>query len=264
MKIPIYQIDAFTNHLFAGNPAAVCPLTQWLPNDMMQAIAAENNLSETAFFVPKGDAFEITWFTPDYEIDLCGHATLATAHVIWKHLGYTKDTITLHSRQSGVLTVRRKGELTELDFPGRLPQLVTNPPDFEKAFGVPPKEVLKARDYIIVLENEEAVKKAVPDYAMFANLDAVVICITAVSDSPGIDFVSRSFDLLEDIGEDPVTGSTHCSLVPYWAKKLGKKTHVAQQISQRGGKLHCTLQNERVLISGQAITYMAGEIVVEL
>ena len=265
MKIPIYQIDAFTNQLFGGNPAAVCQLEDWLPNDVLQAIAAENNLAETAFFVPSSNVqgegtFEITWFTPAYEIDLCGHATLATAHVIWHYLDWPQDEIRLRSRQSGELVVRKRGHYLQLDFPSRPPQPVADPPDFEKALGVKPVEVLKAREYVVVLENETAVRQAVPNYDYFADLDAIGVVITALADDPAVDFVSRCFDKLEAIGEDPVTGSAHCYLIPYWAEKLQKEQFVAHQTSQRGGELHCQLLDDRVRIAGQAVTYLVGEI----
>ncbi|OJJ14855.1 isomerase [marine bacterium AO1-C] len=264
MKIPIYQIDAFTNNLFGGNPAAVCQLETWLPNDAMLAIAAENNLAETAFFVPSTNDpnadFEITWFTPAYEIDLCGHATLATAHVIWQYLGYSKDEIRLRSRQSGDLVVRKSGQYMELDFPSRPPQPVDTPPDFEAALGVKPVKVLKAREYVVVLENETAVRQAKPNYTLFADLDTIGVVITAQGDDSAVDFVSRCFDKLEEIGEDPVTGSAHCYLIPYWANILQKDQFLAHQISQRGGELHCKLLGDRVRIAGQAVTYLVGEI----
>ena len=264
MKIPIYQIDAFTNHLFGGNPAAVCQLEAWLPNETMQAIAAENNLAETAFFVPCAQEqtadFEITWFTPAYEIDLCGHATLATAHVIWQYLDFPKDEVKLRSPQSGDLVVKRNGKYLELDFPSRPPQPVSTPPDFEAALGIKPLEVFKAREYVVVLENEMAVKKAIPNYDLFADLDAIGVVITAQGDDPTVDFVSRCFDKLEELGEDPVTGSAHCYLIPYWAEKFQKEQFLAHQISQRGGELHCTLLGDRVRIAGQAVTYLVGEI----
>lgn len=264
MKLPIYQIDAFTNNLFGGNPAAVCQLETWLSNKVMQAIAVENNLAETAFFVPASEGqstdFEITWFTPAYEIDLCGHATLATAHVIWQYLDFPKEEIKLRSRQSGDLVVRKNGDYMELDFPSRPPQPVTSPPDFAKALGVKPVEVLKAREYVVILENEEAVRKVVPNYALFAELDTIGVVVTAQGDDPAVDFVSRCFDKLEEIGEDPVTGSAHCYLIPYWADKLQKDQFLAHQISQRGGELHCKLLGDRVRIAGQAVTYLVGEI----
>ena len=264
MKIPIYQIDAFTNQLFGGNPAAVCQLEAWLPNEMMQNIAAENNLAETAFFVPCAKEqvadFEITWFTPTYEIDLCGHATLATAHVIWEYLGFPKNEIKLRSPQSGDLVVRKNGNYLELDFPSRPPQLVPTSIDFEVALGAKPVEVLKAREYVVVLENETAVRQAIPNYTLFADLDAIGVVITAQGDDPAVDFVSRCFDKLEELGEDPVTGSAHCYLIPYWAEKLTKDQFLAHQISPRGGELHCKLLGDRVRIAGQAVTYLKGEI----
>lgn len=260
MKLPVYQIDAFTNRLFGGNPAAVCMLENWLPNETMQAIARENNLSETAFFVPKEHHFEITWFTPAYEIDLCGHATLATAHVIWQYLDYPKNEIELHSRRSGRLKVTRENEYLVLDFPSRPPQLVMDPPNFEVGLGVKPLEVLKSRDYVVLLKNEDVVRSVVPNYAMFADLDTIGVVITAESNDPTVDFVSRCFDVMEEIGEDPVTGSAHCSLVPYWAAKLHKDKFLAHQVSARGGELHCTLAGDRVHIAGQTVTYMTGEI----
>ncbi|WP_347160067.1 PhzF family phenazine biosynthesis protein [Pontibacter chitinilyticus] len=259
MKIPIYQIDAFTSHVFGGNPAAVCPLQKWLRKEEMQQIAIENNLSETAFFVPEDDHFRLRWFTPEYEIDLCGHATLATAHVLFNHLSYTQRQVLFHS-QSGPLTVTKTGELLTLDFPARKPVAAELPEVIRQSMGKAPTQVLKARDYVLVYETEEDILQLSPDVNLLntINLDPGGIVVTA----PGkeVDFVSRFFTPQAGIFEDPVTGSAHCSLIPYWAERLNKNTLLAQQVSQRGGELQCELASDRVYISGRAVTYLEGHI----
>ncbi len=257
-EIEIYQVDAFTSRLFGGNPAAVCPLKEWLPDDMMQTIAAENNLSETAFFVPQGDGFALRWFTPGTEIDLCGHATLASAHVLFRHLNYPKKEIRFSTNVSGPLAVRNTGDALTLDFPvwNATPTYV---PEAGVAGlgGMRPKECYVKRDYMFVYEKEEDVRDAKPDFGLLKKLDRY-LCITA----PGkdCDFVSRFFCAGDGIEEDPVTGSAHSMLIPYWAKKLGKTKMLARQLSQRGGELQCEFLGERVLIGGQAQTYMQGKI----
>ena len=261
MRIPIYQIDAFTDKVFGGNPAAVCPLERWLPDDVLQNIAMENSVAETAFFVPLDEGFEIRWFTPEIEMDLCGHATLATAHVIARHLNYTLPALTFHS-QSGILTVTVADEWITLDFPSRKPEPCAAPLIILDAFQVTPAEVLKSRDYLLVFENEDIIRHMQPNRSLLdqINLASGGIIITA----PGkqVDFVSRFFTPQASIFEDPVTGSAHCSLIPYWSEKLGKESLLALQVSSRGGKLHCKDCGERVLISGEAVTYLEGHIII--
>ncbi len=259
MKIPIFQVDAFTDKLFSGNPAAVCPLESWLSDETMQKIAVENSVAETAFFVLSNDGYEIRWFTPDIEQDLCGHATLAAAHVIARHLNPTLSTIRFLSR-SGDLTVTVEDKLITLNFPSRIPVPAAAPRVILEAFRVRPVEVLKSRDYLLVYEDEETIRSLKPKQSILdqINLDPGGVIVTA----PGkeADFVSRFFTPQASIFEDPVTGSAHCSLIPYWSKRLGKESLVALQLSTRGGKLYCKDLGERVLISGEAITYMEGYI----
>jgi PhzF family phenazine biosynthesis protein len=256
MKIPIHHVDAFTSTLFAGNPAAVCPLAAWLPDALLQAIAAENNLSETAFVVRGDDDLEIRWFTPITEVELCGHATLATAHVLFAQ-DASREELRFSSR-SGFVKVRRAGEALQLDFPVRTPSPIPPVPALAAALGAPPRELLASRDYLAVFDTEEQVRALEPDMAALVALDVFGVIVTA----PGAecDFVSRFFAPAEGIPEDPVTGSAHCTLVPYWASRLGKSAFNARQISPRGGELRCALAGDRVLISGRAITYMRGTI----
>ncbi|MEE8399853.1 MAG: PhzF family phenazine biosynthesis protein [Desulfobacterales bacterium] len=257
MKIPLYQIDAFASRLFEGNPAAVCPLDQWLPDETMQSIASENNLSETAFFVPEGDGFHIRWFTPASEVDLCGHATLASAYVIFNILGYGKDTIAFDSR-SGVLIVAKDGEWLVLDFPAQPPVPCDTPEGIIKAFGMEPVECLKAEDYVVVFEGERDIESADPDFAQLMKLDLRGVIITATSSR--YDFVARFFAPQYGIPEDPVTGSAYTQLAPYWASKIGPKRFSVRQMSARGGELTCEVAGDRVLISGKAVKYLEGEI----
>jgi PhzF family phenazine biosynthesis protein len=259
MTLSIYQADAFTRKLFGGNPAAVCPLPEWLPDATMQQIAGENNLAETAFFVPKGHEYELRWFTPELEIDLCGHATLATAHVIFTHLGYQADVVNFHTMKAGKLTVTRKNDLYTLDFPSRVPEQVPVPEGLLEALGGPtPVEVLRSRDYMVVYGSEAEVRAIKPDFTALSRIDGIGVIVTAKGDD--CDFVSRFFAPGAGIPEDPVTGSAHCNLIPYWAGKLGKTELHAFQISQRKGELWCTLEGDRVLMSGHAVTYLKGEI----
>ncbi len=260
MKIQIFQVDAFTNKTFKGNPAAVCPLDSWLPDDLMQNIAAENNLSETAFFVKNGNVFEIRWFTPTVEVDLCGHATLATAHVLFNHLDYDGDMIFLESK-SGKLRVKNSGDLLWLDFPSGFYEKVSIPSKLNEAIAARPIEAGAARDYLIaVYEFEEIIKNMQPDLNKLKELPYHAIIVTAKGNK--VDFVSRMFAPAIGIDEDPVTGSAHTVLTPYWSQKL-KKVHLsANQISTRGGELHCKMSGDRVEIGGQAVTYLVGEILV--
>lgn len=260
MRLPIYQVDAFTDHLFAGNPAAVVPIdNEWPMDDVLQKIAIENNLSETAFFQDQGDIFELRWFTPEFEIDLCGHATLATAYVIFNHMGYPKDQVVFET-MSGPLIVKRKGPLLQLDFPSRKPESAEMIDELKSALSIQPKEVLKSRDWVLVFDSESDVRALKVDPGLDPKLfDKGGIICTAKGD--GVDFVSRFFfPGGGSLFEDPVTGSSHCSLIPYWSKHLGKKEMIAYQLSERKGYLNCTDMGERVHLAGNAVTYMKGEI----
>jgi PhzF family phenazine biosynthesis protein len=258
MQLRIYQVDAFTHQLFSGNPAAVLPLEDWLSDDILQNIAAENNLSETAFFKREKGELQLRWFTPVAEVDLCGHATLGTAHVLWQHLGYQTDEISFHSR-SGKLGVAKNGDSYTLDFPTDKLTKVDIPDFVRKALGAKPIESFKGReDYLLAFENQAAVAALSPDFQQLAKLEARGIIATAPGDD--VDFVSRCFFPRFGINEDPVTGSAHTTLAPYWSKKLGKSDLVARQISRRGGDLTCRLDGERTFISGQAVTFLSGTI----
>ena len=256
-KYPIYQIDAFAERPFTGNPAAVMPLQQWLPEELMQAIAAENNLSETAFFVPEGVGYRIRWFTPGGEIDLCGHATLASAFVLLTVVHPERYRIDFVSK-SGPLVVTREGDRLVLDFPTRLPNPVSCPTGLAEALGVDVKEAWLTRDLFALLEDEAAVRDLKPDLGAIARLEPALIVVTA----PGTDcdFVSRCFAPKVGVPEDPVTGSSHCVLVPYWAEKLGKQTLHARQLSKRGGELFCELKGDRVKIAGKAVKVIEGSL----
>ena len=256
MKIKQYQIDAFAEKVFAGNPAAVCPLQSWLADDVMQAIAAENNLSETAFFVPSAKGYALRWFTPEHEVDLCGHATLAAAYVLFTQLGYKKSVIVFETR-SGELMVEQHGKLLCMNFPACTPQPCEPPALLRQALGRTPDAVLAAADYIVVFESEEIIRDLKPNMMLLSQLDLRCVCVTALGNE--VDFVSRVFAPKYGINEDPVTGSTHCELVPYWADKLRKNTFTAKQLSRRGGNIFCELQGDRVLLSGTAVLFMTAE-----
>ncbi len=259
MILQIFQADAFTDQLFGGNPAAVVPLTEWLPAPLMQKIAIENNLAETAFFIPQGDDFELRWFTPELEIDLCGHATLATAHILFTELAYDRETIHFHTLKAGTLSVSRNGELYTLDFPSRPAEICELPNGLIQSIGGGrPKEILKSRDIMLVYENEAEVIALKPNFAALAEIDVMGVIVTAKGEN--CDFVSRFFIPSAGINEDPVTGSAHCNLIPYWAEKLDKNKLHAFQISERKGELWCELKGDRVLIAGKAITYLKGKI----
>lgn len=255
MELPLYQVDAFTDRPFAGNPAAVVPLPEWLPDDTLQAVAAENNLSETAFLVPEGEGWRLRWFTPAVEVDLCGHATLATAHVLFQRLAPDRDRVDFDTL-SGRLTVVRDGDRLAMSFPARPPLRVEAPAGLAKALGAAPAEVWQARDLMAVFEDAATVRELRPDMAALAGLDAFAVMATA----PGTDcdFVSRFFAPAQGIPEDPVTGSAHCTLVPYWAERLGKKALHARQVSPRGGELFCDDQGERIRIAGHAVLVIEG------
>ena len=258
MEIPLYQIDAFASELFTGNPAAVCPLDEWLSDELMQSIAAENNLSETAFFVPEdADSYRIRWFTPASEVDLCGHATLASAYVLFHLRGYPRDRIAFHSR-SGILAVTRNEDWLTLDFPAQPPVACEIPEAVSDAFAAVPAECLQSEDLIVVFEHERDVETAAPDLTQLMKIDSRGVIITA--ESKQWDFVARFFAPRYGIPEDPVTGSAYTQLVPYWASRTGKQWFRAKQVSARGGELTCELAGDRVFISGKAVRYLEGVI----
>ena len=261
MKIKLYQIDAYTGILFEGNPAAVCPLERWLDDSLLQAIAAENNLSETAFLVPSSRGYQLRWFTPVAEVDLCGHATLASAFVLFDVFGYADSSIIFETR-SGELICSREGRLITMDFPARAPEPCPCPGALTEGLGKEPAQVLCADDYVAVYGAEEDVRTLSPDFLKLRGLGLRGVAVTA----PGIqcDFVSRFFAPKLGIDEDPVTGSTHCELAPYWSSRLGKTRFKARQLSRRGGEIHCEVRGDRVLISGRAVKFMEAEIAVEM
>ena len=264
MDIRLYQIDAFTHRVFGGNPAAVCLLREWLDDDTLQAIATENNLSETVYFVPHGNDFELRWFTPVAEIELAGHPTLAAAYVILDTLEPGRERVRFETRKSGPLTVIRRGETLAMDFPARPPVPRPDLGDVVAALRARPIEVLAARDGFAVFETEAEVAALAPDFARVAELDCLGVIATApAAPGSGWDFVSRFFAARHNINEDPVTGSAHCTLVPYWAKKLGKKKLAARQISKRVGELWCEDRGDRVEIAGQCAHFMEGVIRLE-
>jgi len=257
MVIPYFEVAAFTKRHFAGNPAGVCFLSEWLPDAQMQAIAAENNLAETAFVIERNGYFDVRWMTPTVEVDLCGHATLASAHVIFHHLGRTGDRVRFQSR-SGELTVARVEDRLVLDFPSQPPSSCELPEKLVQGLHAQPKSVWKGPDYLAVFDREQDIKALAPDFDMLAQLDARGTTVTAPGDD--CDFVSRFFAPQSGIAEDPVTGSTHCALIPYWSKRLGKKALHARQLSKRGGELFCEDRGERVGIGGNAVTYVEGKL----
>lgn len=257
MRYPIYTVDAFTDKVFGGNPAACCPLPEFLPTETMQKLANENNLSETAFFVKNADnSYNLKWFTPEVEMDLAGHPTLATAFVIFTELGHDSDTIQFHTN-SGLLTVVKKGDLLEMNFPSRMPVTCNPPEDLLNGFSIQPKEVLKSRDYFLVYESQEQVEQVVADFNYLNKVDTLGIIITAKGNAS--DFVCRFLVPNSVIGEDPVTGSAHATLIPYWAKVLGKDDLTSIQLSKRKGHLWCGSRSDRVTIAGKAVLYMKGE-----
>jgi PhzF family phenazine biosynthesis protein len=261
MSIPYYQVDAFTDTLFRGNPAGVCVLTDsstdWLPDPILQAIAAENNLSETAFMIQRGSYFDLRWFTPTIEVDLCGHATLAAAHVILQHLKYGNKTIEFQTR-SGLLTVTFNDEnhYYELDFPSRVSFPCQPPESLIEGLGVKPIATEKARDYLALFGSEQDIRALNPNFNALMSLDCLGIIVTAPGED--CDFVSRFFAPRAGILEDPVTGSAHSTLIPYWTKRFGRSTLMAKQVSARGGCLFCHDRGDRVGIGGRAVTYASG------
>lgn len=256
-KQPIYQVDAFASELFGGNPAAVCPLDHWLSDNLMQSIAAENNLSETAFIIPQGEQYHIRWFTPNTEVALCGHATLASAYVIYE-LGHQQEEIVFHSK-SGELRVKKRGKLLEMDFPA-LPYTQIDPlPSILKAIQVKPVEVYESTfDLLIILENERTVADVKPDFHAISQIQNRGIILSALGN--GADIYSRCFYPSCDVPEDPVTGSAHCVIAPYWSERLGKKTLRAIQGLKRKGEVVCEVVKDRVLLSGSCHLYLEGNI----
>lgn len=256
----MFQVDAFTNKLFGGNPAAVCFPDQTLNENQMQAIAAENNLAETAFVTTNDDGYNIRWFTPTVEVDLCGHATLAAAHVIFNHLDEIDDEILFTSLQSGVLTVKQNNGMLTLDFPADTYEKIPTPAVLTQGLGIEPMETYKGKtDYMVVLPSMHDVEVLQPDNSKLSLLEARGIIVTAAGEGD-IDFVSRFFAPQSGISEDPVTGSAHTTLTPYWAAELGKNELTAVQLSERKGHLWCTYLEDRILISGHAVTYLEGTI----
>ncbi|RFS24730.1 PhzF family phenazine biosynthesis protein [Chitinophaga silvatica] len=259
MSYKIYQVDAFADKIFKGNPAAVCPLPNWLDDNIMQKIAKENNLAETAFYIKKGNRYEIRWFTPEVEVDLCGHATLASAYVLFHLEGHDSNQINFYSPRSGELPVTKHGEIIMLNFPADTLEEITTPPELLAAFEVKPIAAFKGKtDIMLIFDKEEDIKKMKPSLEEIKKLPVRGVIITARGTNT--DFVSRFFGPAVGVDEDPVTGSAHTSLVPYWAKQLHKESFTAIQLSERTGVLTCKLLGDRVEIGGQAKLYLRGEI----
>lgn len=261
MNLQIFQVDAFTREPFHGNPAAVVPLESWLPTQTMLDIAAENNLAETAFFVKQDDAYELRWFTPEVEMDLCGHATLASAFVLWNELRFEGNEIAFKTK-SGELRVAKDGDLMVMDFPSRPPIDTDAPEGLAEALGGKPEAVLKSRDILAVFGSEAEILALRPDFRAIVELGVHAIIVTAPGEKS--DFVSRFFAPAVGVDEDPVTGSAHCTLIPYWAERLGKNELFARQVSRRGGEIFCELRGDRVKMAGNAVLYLKGEIFVEV
>jgi predicted PhzF superfamily epimerase YddE/YHI9 len=262
MPLPVFHVDAFSAKPFAGNPAAVCPLAAWLDDDLLRAVAAENNLSETAYLVTRGDHYELRWFTPRCEVKLCGHATLASAFVVLQILETKRDSVRFETRFSGALMVSRDGDLFAMDFPALPPWTCADPPaPLIEGLGKAPSVVVQIEDnYFAVYEREEDVRCIRPDFQLLEKLHPAGVAITAPGDDA--DFVSRYFAPSYGIPEDPVTGSTHCSLAPYWAQRLGKTNLHARQLSERGGELWCEVKGERVILKGNAGLTLQGELLI--
>ncbi len=260
--LDLYQVDAFTNSIFEGNPACIVPLPSWLPDEILLKITQENAVAETAFFVAKENKFHLRWFTPEIEMDLCGHATLATAHCLKTILKYPSNNIVFETA-SGDLTVTVKDDFYFLDFPSRMPVPAALPELIEKSLNIPPKAVYKSRDYVLVYDAEQDIKNIKINRQIFDQINLGTGGVIVTSKGTSCDFVSRFFTPQASILEDPVTGSAHCSLIPFWAKKLDKKELSAMQLSKRKGILNCTEKNDRVIISGQAKTYSIGKLWIE-
>jgi PhzF family phenazine biosynthesis protein len=260
MKIPIYQVDAFTGQPFHGNPAGVCFLSAPCPEQWMQCVAKEMNLSETAFLLPENEGYRLRWFTPAVEVDLCGHATLASAHILWETGRLAKDEMAQFYSRSGLLMARLEGDWIQLNFPVKRLELVTIPEELSTVLGISPVFVGKNQfDYLVEVENEEILHSLQPDMARLSQIPVRGVIVTCAATTPGYDFMSRFFAPRVGVPEDPVTGSAHCCLTPYWAEKLHKQSMRAYQDSPRGGELHLRLEGDRVLISGQAVTIFQGE-----
>ncbi|MDB4496037.1 PhzF family phenazine biosynthesis protein [Flavobacteriaceae bacterium] len=260
--LDLYQVDAFTNSIFEGNPACIVPLPSWLPDEILLKITQENAVAETAFFVAKENKFHLRWFTPEIEMDLCGHATLATAHCLKTILKYPSNNIVFETA-SGDLTVTVQDDFYFLDFPSRMPVPAALPELIEKSLNIPPKAVYKSRDYVLVYDTEQDIKNIKINRQIFDQINLGTGGVIVTSKGTSCDFVSRFFTPQASILEDPVTGSAHCSLIPFWAKKLDKKELSAMQLSKRKGILNCTEKNDRVIISGQAKTYSIGKLWIE-
>ena len=259
MNVPIWQVDAFADAVFAGNPAAVCVLDDWLEDRVLQAIAAENNLSETAFLVRSGAGFDLRWFTPTTEVALCGHATLAAAKVLFDLRGWPEPEIRFQTRKRGVLTVAKRGDWLEMDFPALPAKPVATPAGLDAALGAASRQVLaSAEDWLVVLDNEATVRGLKPDFAALEKFDCR--CVVPTARGAAVDFVSRAFAPRFGIPEDPVTGSAHCVLAPYWAEILGKSELHAFQVSARGGEIFCRMAGDRVKLAGRAAVYLEGTI----
>ena len=264
MSIPIIHVDAFTDRPFTGNPAAVCILPEPRDERWMQQVAEEMNLSETAFLYRKGEDFYLRWFTPTMEVDLCGHATLASAHLLWEEGHLKPERSARFHTKSGLLVAERKGAWIEMNFPAEPEAAATAPPDLIRALGVAPKYVGKNRlDYLVEVDSEETVRKIKPDFALLRTVPARGVMVTGPPSSPEYDFVSRFFGPAAGIDEDPVTGSAHCCLGPYWKRRLNKNEFVAYQASARGGVVRVRVANDRVILSGQAVTMLRGELKID-
>lgn len=261
MKLKLFQVDAFAEKVFEGNPAAVCPLDEWLDDALLQAIADENNLSETAFLVAKDDHYELRWFTPEAEVDLCGHATLASAHVVFNYLGYSGTEVRFQTR-SGFLTVAKQGEQLVMDFPATQPEEITPPAallaGLSNAGFKAPSKVYAGFDYIAVYDSEADIRALTPDFAKLSELDLRGVLVTAPGEQ--VDFISRCFFPKLRVNEDPVTGSAHCQLAPLWSQHFNQTRLTARQLSKRGGSLICDVQGERVQLIGSAQDYLQGEL----
>jgi PhzF family phenazine biosynthesis protein len=261
MKTSIYQVDAFTSEVFSGNPAAVCILESWINDNLLQSIASENNLSETAFLVRNDDGFDLRWFTPVTEVALCGHATLASAFVLFTCRGWSEEAIRFHTMKSGQLVVGKRDGLLEMDFPSRPAHSIVSPSGLKEALGVTPIAVMgSVEDLLVVLESEKAVRELQPDFCALQRVESRGVMVTARGSQS--DFVSRFFAPRFGISEDPVTGSAHCVLVPYWSRELHKKSLHALQVSRRGGELFCVDVGDRVKIAGRAVLYLEGTITI--
>jgi len=261
MQIPIYQVDAFTSRVFGGNPAAVCPLDQFLPDAVMQSIGNENNLSETAFIVPNGERFHLRWFTPEFEIDLCGHATLASAFVVFNHLRPDLQQVAFDTKSGELIVKREAGGLLSMDFPSRPPEPGASDSRLRQALGGKAGPILVSRDYMVVYRSEDEVRALKPNMNTLAEMDRMVI---ATAPGKEVDFVSRFFAPGAGVAEDPVTGSAHCTLIPYWAERLEKTKLHALQVSKRGGELWCELKGDRVSMAGYAAEFLQGSIQITL